>query len=92
MPPQTTTTTTKPPAPDNVLLVDARTHRGRGGGREQEGGYTGNETKTMVKIWVWANGSKNDFKGGEFQSVLKKTGLHNIILYRAYDIFVVVVQ
>jgi len=25
---------------------------GRGGGREQEGGYTGKETKTMVKSWV----------------------------------------
>jgi hypothetical protein len=76
---QTTTTTTKPPAPDNVSLVDARTQQGRGGGREQEGGYTGNETKTMVKIWVWANRSKNDFKGGEFRSVLKTKQVYTIL-------------
>jgi hypothetical protein len=47
------TTTTKPPTPPTTYRsLTCDTHQGRGDGREQEDGYTGKETKTMVKCWV----------------------------------------
>jgi len=45
-----TTTTKLQTSPTTYCSLTCDTHRGRGGGREQEGSCTFKETKTMVKI------------------------------------------